>query len=266
MNSYKIKSYLRYLKKARYWRGHGVHPPFAYEIIRNLFFADEQYYLFETIEEIRKELLKSKETVTVKDYGAGSLVDNKTERKLSVITKHHATTKKQGELMTRLTVFFKPQNIIELGTSLGIGTLYMALVNSKSKVYTIEGSENLAKQAQKNFDKVKARNVESRVGEFNNELPEVLNLLENVDMVYFDGHHDYDATIKYFNTCLPYANKSAVFIFDDIHWSEGMTKAWNKIVENNNVSISFELFDLGIAIINRKVEKQHYVVLNRIMS
>ncbi len=260
VNWFQLKAFIKYKRTAKYKKGHRIHPPFAFDLVRHVFYDTHPFYHFVEINEIRQELLKSNEKIEVNDLGSGSKKFRTNIRKVKDLVKYNATPQRQGELISRLITEFKPKNIIELGTSLGLGTLYLAKPDSKAKVYSIEGCPNVSTQAKKTFALAKVNNVQQQVGSFEDELPKVLGQLENVDMVYFDGHHDYDATLNYFEMCLKKASESALFIFDDIHWSEGMESAWNEIVKRDRVSISFDLFRFGIAIIDKDVMKQHYIV------
>ncbi len=260
MNIFLAFAYFKYKKKARYRKGHGIHPPFAFDLVRNSFYEKNRYYFFDTIDKQRKEFFQCRDKIDVVDYGAGSKHFNSNKRRVSQVVEYNSTSCIQGELIARIVVRFKPKNIIELGTSLGLGTMYLALPDSRSKVYTIEGSESLVQYAKSSFQKNKINNIEVVTGIFMEVLPGVLDKLGKVDMVYFDGHHTYEATKNYFEMCLPYASEESVFIFDDIHWSSDMDQIWNEIVQKPQVSVSFDLFHFGIAILNKKVEKQHYIV------
>ncbi len=260
MNWFQVRAYLKYKRNAKYKKGHRIHPPFAFDLVRHDFYDKHSYYHFDVINTVRKNLLQTEEKVEVVDLGAGSKKFSNPIRKVSSLVKYNATPQLQGELISRLITRFKPDNIVELGTSLGLGTLYLAMPNSLATVYSIEGCPNISAIANQTINAAKVKNITLLNGSFNVELPKILDALHEVDMVYFDGHHNYEATINYFQMCLKKASDSALFIFDDIHWSEGMEKAWNEIVANENVSISFDLFRFGIVIINKDVEKQHYIV------
>jgi len=257
VNWYLIKAYIKYRIKAKY---RPLNSPFVSDLFDKVFWETYPYYGFATIDNLRNNLLKSKLKIKVTDLGAGSKKFKSNQRSVRHLVKYNASPKKQGELLFRLVSYLKPQNIIELGTSLGLGTLYLAMPNPKAQVFTIEGCPEIAKVAEQNFKSVQAKNITQQIGSFKVELPKLINKLNKADLVYFDGHHDYQATMAYFELCLPKASKSAVFIFDDIHWSKGMTKAWNQITANSAVSVSFDFFDFGIAILNSDTEKLYGVV------
>lgn len=257
MNWYLIKAYIQYRIKPKY---QPTSSGFISDIFEKVFLETFPYYHFGTINKIRESLLKSSQKIEVTDLGAGSKKFSSSKRSVRHLIKYNASSKEQGELLFRLVAYCKPQHIIELGTSLGMGTLYLAMPNSKAHVFTIEGCPQIAKLAEQNFKSAQVKNITQQVGSFECQLPKIINKLDKVDLVYFDGHHDYQATLDYFNICLPKASPSAIFIFDDIHWSEGMTKAWSQIIAHPAVSFSLDFLDFGIVILNSDIEKQHGVV------
>ncbi len=259
MNWFLLGSYIRFCFKKKNKIKHSLTSNYIEDLIYKALYEKNPYYSFDDIQDLRTDLLNSKQKIKVTDFGAGSKKFKSNERSIRDLVRYNASSRKQGEFIFRLILQHKPQNIIELGTSLGIGTLYLALPDSRAKVYTIEGCKEIAEVAAANLKKLKVNNVIQRVGVFKSELPKVLDKLDEVQMVYFDGHHDYQATLKYFKLCLQKASKSAIFIFDDIYWSAGMKKAWCEIIDHQSVSVSLDLFKLGIVIINMEVKKSHHI-------
>lgn len=260
MNWFQAKAYLQYIFKKKQWRDKDFQSPLAQNIAQDVFYEVHPYYHFVVINDIRNDLLQSKKQIEISDFGAGSKKFRSNKRSIKNLVKYNASSQQQGEIISRLISYFKPQNIIELGTSLGIGTLYLALPNSTTPVYTIEGCANIAKEAQENFSIAKSIHIHQNVGAFETELPKVISKIKEVDFVYFDGHHNYQATINYFNICLSKASESAIFIFDDIYWSEGMAKAWSEIKQHPDVSLTFDLFRFGVAILKIQKNKEHYII------
>ena len=260
MNTYLVKSYLSYLFQSKYKKGYGLHSPFVFELVRDLIGDRHHYYIFESIKAYRKQLMKSKQVISMTDYGAGSTEFNKKERRVSDLVFKSSMQPRYGELLFRLANHFKPNCILELGTSIGISTAYLARHNSASKVYTIEGCENTAAFAAKTFISLKCPNVNQIVGQFKDVLPELVASMDQLDMVFFDGHHEKQATIDYFNICLPKAGNNSIFIFDDIHWSKGMYDAWKIICDHPKVTVSLDLFQIGIIFFRKECQKQHFVV------
>jgi predicted O-methyltransferase YrrM len=163
-------------------------------------------------------------------------------------------------MLFRLACQMQPNNILELGTSLGVTTLYLSSARPSANIYTIEGCPNIANIANQVFRNEKANNITSIVGNINTELPKVLSKIESLDMVFFDANHTKEATLNYFYKCLEKANDNSIFIFDDIYWSEGMTEAWKEIYENPAVTYSIDLFHLGIIFFKKEWKKSHFKI------
>ena len=68
------------------------------------------------------------------------------------------------------------------------------------------------------------------------------------------------ATLNYFEQCIPYINNNSLFIFVDIHWSEEMEEAWEEIKKNKNVTLTVDLFQLGLVYFHKELTKQDFVI------
>jgi predicted O-methyltransferase YrrM len=260
----KIKFILRFLKyffSARYFHGHGIHSPFLFQLINSVFFVKEDNEKYTELNAYRKFLSKTKSIVEIEDKGAGSQFINAEKRKISLIARNSSTKKKYGKLIARMVEYFKPSCIIELGTSLGVGTCYLALnMLPESRLYTIEGSESLHFFGIKNCDIFQQDNIIPVLGNFNEILPDLLNEVNSVDLVYLDGNHKKLPTIRYFEELLPKLNSGSVLIFDDIHWSQEMEEAWNFIKSHDSVKLSLDLFQVGIIFFKKELSKEDFIL------
>nr|WP_319401923.1 class I SAM-dependent methyltransferase [uncultured Carboxylicivirga sp.] len=260
MNWFLFKSYLKYRYIARFKKGHGLHSPFVFNLVRELIYCKLPFYSFEKINNYRKKLQSSDHSFQMCDYGAGSTTFSTSTRKVADLVKHSSISQKYGEVLFRLVNEFKPESIIELGASIGMSTAYLSLANSACKVYSIEGCENTAKIARNTINDLHCSGVELINGQFQDVLPELVASLEKLDFAFFDGHHDKQATLDYFNNCLLKAWNNTVFVFDDIHWSKGMEEAWEIIIQHPSITVSIDLFQLGIVFFRKECKKQHFVV------
>lgn len=247
-----------------YWlkstNAHGIQSPFVYELYTNCIIDKNKFYSFDNIESIRAMLLLSNQKIEVKDFGAGSKVHNSNKRSISGIAKYAAKPPKFGQLLFRLVNKFKPKNIIEIGTSLGISTMYLAAPSSKTQVYTIEGCPNIAKVAKVNFKKIGFSHITLINDTFENALPKLLKQIDFVDMVYIDGNHTKKATLSYFNQLLPKVTPKSILVFDDIYWSAEMEAAWKEIKNHPKAIVTIDLFQLGIVFFNPDLSKENFVL------
>lgn len=256
-----LKKYVHYYATAYNGKGHGMHSPFVFDFIQSVLNNKHHYTAPATIEEVRKELLRNKKTITVEDLGAGSRTLKSTEKEISNIAKAAVKPPKYSQLLHRLVKHYQPQTIIELGTSLGITTAYLATGNSAANITTIEGSSAIAEVAQTVFKKLQLSNIQLLTGNFNYLLPEVLQQIQTLDVGYIDGNHRLTPTLNYFHQLLQKAHNHTVLIFDDIHWSAEMEEAWYTIQQHPAVRCSIDIFFLGFVFFRDEFkEKQHFAI------
>ena len=257
----KLKFLLNYAKyRLKSGNEHNIHSPFVYELYNNVITDETPFYVYDDIESMRSKLLLTDLTIEIKDYGAGSKVNASNTRKVKDIAKNTLKSPKYGQLLFRLINRFKPNTVLEFGTSLGLSTMYLAASNKKAKVVTVEGCPNTAKIAQVNFDKIGFSNIELINEKFDDFLPNYLSKTEKLDFVFFDGNHQKEATLNYFEQCVKKVHSETVFVFDDIHWSGGMTVAWEQIKKHHKVSTTIDLFMVGIVFFNPELSKEDFVL------
>ena len=216
---------------------------------------------FEILNEIRNQLKLSTEVINVSDFGAGSKKLNASHRTIKQIVKHGIAPQKQAEFLYRLINFLNPSTIIELGTSVGLTTLYLAKAAPKSTVFTLEGCEKLAAFSTQLFKSNSINNINSVIGNFNDTFPKLLNSITTIDFLYVDGNHTYEATMNYFNLALQKKNEQSVFLFDDITWSSDMLKAWKEICAHPEVTLSLDFFFFGIIFFRKEhKQKEHFTL------
>ena len=239
---------------------HGIHSPFIYELNEVVFKEKTRFYAFDEVEAIRSKLLLTHKEIKVLDLGAGSQVNNSKTRKISQIAKSALKSPKNAQVLFRLVQKFKPNTILEIGTSLGITTCYLARSNKASNIFTLEGSPEITKVAQINFNKLGIKNVNQIVGNFNETLSETLKSIKVLDFVFFDGNHQKTPTLAYFNECLKKADENSIFVFDDIYWSKEMTTAWKEIKRHEKVVVTIDCFEMGIVFFKKDQAKEHFTV------
>jgi len=252
-----LKDYYNFRKKSKSRGGHGIHSPFLYDLYTLAIDSDNKETIFDSIDRLRNKLLKDKTSIAKSVHGAKtSFTDKKTT--ISEVAKRTSVPPYMGRLLYRLVNYFKPTTIIELGTSLGISTMYLASVNHGCQVYTIEGDPILSRIASENLNKLAIKNVSLITGDFDIELSSLLSKIEKVDLVFVDGNHTEEATLRYFKVLSEKAHDNSLIVFDDIRWSDSMKNAWRNICDDQNVSISIDLFNCGLVFFRKGVVKQHF--------
>ena len=253
-----IGSYLGHLVKAR--TRHGVHSPFVYDLISQVLRPSDVLPEHGPIEQLREDLLDSDQTIRVNDLGAGSRVFDLPVRRVSDIARTSLKSPKQARMLFRLARYFGPEQVLELGTSFGLSTLYLAQGTEEGTVTTIEGCPQTLRIAQHHFELLKQRNIEPVLGSFRTRLPEVLKRIDRLDLVFVDGNHAKEPTLDYFEQCLTKAHNDTLFVLDDIHWSRGMEEAWGEIKAHPQVTITIDLYDMGLVFLRREQAPEHFVL------
>ncbi len=252
---YQLTSYLKFLTRAT--NQHGVHSPFVYKLITECFFDRSEYAGYKTLAEHRKQLLEDNDTIEVFDFGAGSKVFKSNVRKVSAIAKNAGIRKKRQKLLFRLVNYLKPANILELGTSVGLSTIAMALANDQAIVTTLEGCPETSNKAQQYFDAFHMNNIDLRNVEFDRYLSKTNDVY---DLIFVDGNHNKDKTLAYFDMLRKHINNNSVIIFDDIYWSKEMTAAWKEIIADESVTVSIDTFQWGFIFFRKEQKKQHFSI------
>lgn len=60
------------------------------------------------------------------------------------------------------------------------------------------------------------------------------------------GHHQYQPALDYFDALWRYSGQTAIFVFDDIRWSEGMLRAWAQLRADPRLDITVDLGSIGL--------------------
>jgi len=253
---YQVKAYFKFLFRST--NQHGVHSPFVYELITKCFYNKTKCEEYSKLINYKKKLLNNQEQIEITDLGAGSRITKKNKRTISSIAKSSGTTLKRAKLLNRLVTYFNPNAILELGTSLGIGLQAMSLGNPKATITTIEGCPNISNFTKEQFDFENLSNIKV----INSDFEKAFKKLDKktFDLIFFDGNHQKEATLNYFELLLPKAHNDSVFIFDDIYWSKDMTEAWKTIKQHPKVTVTIDTFFWGLVFFRKEQEKEHFTI------
>lgn len=252
------KDYLSHRLRAK--TRHGVHSPFVYRLVDEVIYDFAPKKVYPEVEALRKQLLNDNRTINVVDLGAGSRVNNNKQKPVRDIAHNALKPPKLAQLLYRLVAEWQPKNIIELGTCIGITTVYLQKAAPQAKVFTLEGSPEIAAIASEVFAKASEPQIERVLGNFDDTLPGVIEKLDKLDFVYVDGNHQKEATLRYFEWCLPRVHEGTLLIFDDIYWSEGMKEAWAEIKAHPEVTVTVDLFWIGLVYFRKGQVKEDFLI------
>ncbi len=245
----------------RYWLlqvdEHSLQPPGIYDFYTNVIKAPATPV--REVEKLRNTYLNNRHHIEVLDLGAGSSINNQFKRSIQYITKTSSSSLKFSSFLFRVAQYMDARFILELGTSFGFNTMYFAQ-KKDAQIVTMEGSPVIAHMANKNFKQLGYDHVDLVIGNIDKTLNTALSKISQLDLVYMDANHTYEATLDYFNQLKPLLHPGSIVVIDDIHWSRGMNNAWKELITNELVTMSVDLFDAGIIFFEKGMTKNHYII------
>ncbi len=253
-------NYINYHLFSRHRRGHGIHSPFVFDLVLQVFRNKIDPDVVLLIERLRKKLICDNRKIKVLDLGSGSSVIKSDLRKISDIAKYSSVPPKYGVLLTNLASEFGKQGIIEFGTSFGISTMYLASGCRDSVIYTMEGCPEISSIAAENFSAAKFDNIRLMTGPFDELLPEIKRKATGPGIVFIDGNHRKEPVLKYFSEMVEISDKNTVIVLDDIHLSDEMEEAWEEIKGIENVSFTIDLYRMGLVFFRKGMSHIDYVI------
>jgi precorrin-6B methylase 2 len=277
MNLYPAASYLRHLVTARSTAGYGVHSPFMFEFLKNVVRGESDHGIITSIEELRREMLEDRRIISITDMGTGPSGKKTTERRISEISATAALPLREAGLLSRTVrdlrigeqgAELRAQGsgqggigesgiILELGTSLGISTLALALAAPEKKIVSVEGSPVLAVMAQENLIRYGAGNAQVLNMEFDNAITKLIEKKTKVSFAFIDGNHRGDALKHYVNSIME-MGEEMIIVADDIHLNRDMYGAWCCLVASGTASVTFETYRLGMIFLLNKITPGNY--------
>jgi predicted O-methyltransferase YrrM len=248
----------RYRSKSRF----DLHSPFVYDIYTGILTDKTTCRELQAVEKLRYRLLRDPGYIKMSDLGAGAGDIPWCHRLIPVkqVVKRSCITPAFGRILFRLVRHFKPATIVEMGTSLGLSTSYLSMGNLKGKVITIEGCPETAEYARRNFEHLGLSNIRQITGAFDDVLPRLLQQVDKIDLFFIDGNHRKTPSLNYFNQYLQHIHNDSVLILDDIHWSGEMEEAWDEIREHPLVTVTIDMFRMGLVFFNAGLSKEDFIL------
>lgn len=237
---------------------HGIHSPFVYQLITRCFYDRKPKDAYAILKTVYKQYKQRKDTIVVNDLGAGSHRMNVKERKIASIAKNAGTTYTRAQLLYRMAAYFSCEKALELGTSLGFGSVALSLCKTV-QLTTVEACSQTLAVANSTMQGLELKNIQLVNQSFSDYL-KTLPSNTKFDLIFLDGHHDREATLHYFETLLQHVHNDTVLIIDDIYWSRNMLLAWEKIKDHSAVKVSIDTYFWGIVFFRKEQVKQHFKI------
>ncbi|MEZ4987489.1 MAG: class I SAM-dependent methyltransferase [Saprospiraceae bacterium] len=263
-----LATYLHWAKAAiRFYRQastrYDIHSPFLSKWVEAVFEDERGYYIFEEAERVRHYWENVKHDVVFDDdSGAGSRAGQGRVRQVASMIQQSGVDRRTGQLLFKMALFATPSTILELGTNLGLSALYLRAAARNATFISVEAHPEVARLAQKSFSLLRLPPPIIVNDTFQGALPRLLSQYPRLDLVWIDGDHRGGATVAYFEQLLPNLHEQSVVAIGDIHWSADMEAAWEHIRKHPDVTISLDLFSMGVLFFGKESQDVlHYALI-----
>jgi predicted O-methyltransferase YrrM len=236
---------------------HSIHSPFFFDLYTKVIKVANPLPGFESVEKIRAQLLQNQSTIVYTDLGAASKHFTTDKRTIAAVAATSLAPAKMAQMLYRLAAHVNAKKIVELGTSMGITTLYLSKLD-KATIYSFEGNPSMINIALTNFEYMEATNIVLIEGNINDTLPAFVENNRALDFVSMDANHQYEPTLKYFNKVVARMSPHGVIVVDDIYQSREMARAWGELRKHELVYGSIDLYRCGMLFFDSSLNKQHY--------
>ena len=264
--TWRILKYLQHLFYIRHRKGRGIHSPSLFEVVHDVIFNRRGILVPENITAVYRELRKDRTLISSGQFGPGSAVSRSGLRSVASFVRGSSVSPKYGSLLYRISGWFRPEIIIELGTGLGVSTVYLSAGSPGIPLKTIEGNAERAIFAEGVIKRCGLQNVKVHVGDMDHELKKILEEAGagqfSADrglrlLAFLDGNHRVEPTISYMRELISASGEEGVILLDDIYWSKGMSSAWKEIISWPGVRVSIDLFRMGILLLRKDLNKEN---------
>ncbi len=240
-----------------------IHSPYIFNIVKALFDFSKSYYLDFYIEQEREKLLRNTEVLSFQDLGASKGLK---ERTIAQIARSATSNKYKCQLMRSLVSVIKPNQVLELGTNLGIMSAYLATMHGGKPYHTVEGVPEILSTAEAVFRALRIKNISTHNSTFQSFLNQNEALVKDIDFFYLDGDHTYENTLNYFDIIYTTGPAKKCIVLDDINWSKDMSRAWNEIKSNYQCR-TIDIYKIGIVLCDADIKQsEHYKCVPRYLK
>ena len=230
---------MRFYYKLRYRKGHGVHSPFTYNLITKVIEEKFPYYVFEEIESFRTQILERKDSY-------------------SQITAQKTHHRKYGQLLFRLVNFFNCENVLQIGASTGIMTLYLASALPACQCVVLEEDKDLKRFTEELIKQARLKNVRIETGDYLLESDELAKKLFGFDLIFINTPNN-ELCKTIIDTCF-FAKKDIIVIINGINKIRSIKVLWQQLKKKSNVNVLIDLDVFGIIFFKENINKQYYKI------
>ena len=160
--------------------------------------------------------------------------------------------RKEGRLLYRLVRYLEPETVLTFGQLSALNTSALALGNLQTKVYLEQSSDFL-----ETLNSMGVVNV-SLIRHDGNEEEQFERL--NTGFVFYALDDFGDDTWNNLEDGFGTVDEETVLVFEGIHHSRHTEAAWEAIKANEDVTVTMDLYCIGIVFFREGIEKQDFML------
>lgn len=242
--------YLQYLFRSKHRRGYGIHSPSLFYLVSKIIEDDNSYYCFDKVESLRTFLIKTNKEIPTEGEGG--------KRKVKDLIKSQNFSPVYDQLLFRLVNHFKPRTVLEVGDTIGLSTLYLALSDSRRNIYSVGDSAELSRFSCQLLKKNDIENVHLKHGVEKDNIRRILKEMAVVDFIYFGREVTSEKIRMVSNALGELVTSQTVVIMSDIYRTSEKEHVWGELKKHPRVRVALELFHYGILICNEELQKEEF--------
>lgn len=206
--------------------GHGIHSPFAFDLITSVLYGRYHYYAYE-------ELCKARGRIP------GNLP---------------RYPKRVDEMLFRLVNRFQPKLVVEVGTGSGLSIRYMAAAKRNARYMAMGGEHDEAVAALLKEAGVEYRHSADKalIADFKDWMRNI----SSVDLLHIAHTPMYEAV---FEETLKHVSSRSLVIVEGIYESKARQAWWKRVVADSRTRVTFDLYEIGLVFFDTSRPKQHYI-------
>ncbi len=233
----RIKRYRTALSRHHRSKGHGIHSPFAYNFVRFVLREKSPYYCYDDMEDMRQAVIDS----------------------LRDVKKHPRVISFKGmKMLFRITNFFNPQCIMQVGTCYGMTAATMLNVSSQSRLWLYEPHLDaypvIGNVLAPYLDSVGCYNIlDVAFDDYEREITS-----EDMPFVLVNSvpePSDLGPLKHHLSSML---NDDCVLVFRNIHRSDSVKQLWRHLKQSMSHGQSFTNEKTGVIVAKRGLNLEHF--------
>lgn len=161
--------------------------------------------------------------------------------------------KKYNQLLFKMVNNYQPKTVLCIDDRSNNTLFYLAEANSNSQIFYKENNFSQEKKVVENYPQPCLENIF-----FVDDL--LIIKTHKYDLVYINTNNNNELQ-NYFQILVPHLTEQSIFIINNIHASKQLEPTWNNIQHHPTVTLSIDLFQLGLVFFRPENKiPQHFII------